>query len=113
MSRIWRRFCIRCWTVSSPTSARSKIHEGRCYLMRVRPYRTGDDRIDGAVLQLLDVSEIKRSLERVRHARDYAEAIVNTIREPLAVLDSQLRIRDANRSFYDAMDVPEGTAAGK
>ena len=88
-------------------------HEGRCYLVRVRPYRTGDNRIDGTVLQLLDVSEIKRSLERVRHARDYAEAIVNTIREPLAVLDNQLRIRDANRSFYDAMEIPEGTAAGK
>ena len=64
-------------------------HEGRAYLMRVRPYRTGDDRIDGTVLQLFDVSEIKRSLERVKHARDYAETIVNTIREPLAVLDER------------------------
>src|ERR1051326_8563789 len=57
-------------------------HEGRSYLMSVRPYRTGDDRIDGTVLHLLDVSEIKRSLERMKHARDYAEAIVNTIHDP-------------------------------
>jgi two-component system CheB/CheR fusion protein len=88
-------------------------HEGRSYLMRVRPYRTTDNRIDGAVLQLVDVSEIKRSLDQVRQARDYAEAIVNTIREPLVVLDHRLRIRDANRSFYEAMEVPEGKAAGK
>jgi two-component system CheB/CheR fusion protein len=88
-------------------------HEGRSYLMRVRPYRTSDNRIDGSVLQLLDVSEIKRGLEGVRHARDYAEAIVNTIREPLVVLDSQLRIRGANRSFYDAMEIREGQAADK
>ena len=40
-------------------------HEGRSYLLRVRPCRTGDNRIDGSVLQLLDVSEIKRSLEQV------------------------------------------------
>src|SRR5207302_1468678 len=87
--------------------------ERRSYLMRARPYRTGDDRIDGTVLQLLDVSEIKRSLERVQYARDYAEAIVNTIREPLAVLDDQLTIRDANRAFYHAMEIPEREAKGK
>jgi two-component system, chemotaxis family, CheB/CheR fusion protein len=87
--------------------------EGRSYLMRVRPYRTGDDRIDGAVLQLLDVSDIKRSLERTKYARDYAETIVNTIREPLVVLDEQLIIRDANRAFCDAMGLPEGSATGK
>ncbi len=87
--------------------------EGRAYLMRIRPYRTSEDRIDGTVLQLLDVSEIKRSLENVRHARDYAEAIVNTIHEPLAVVDGQLTIRDANRAFYDSMEAPEHAAKGK
>ncbi len=87
--------------------------EGRAYLMRIRPYRTSEDRIDGTVLQLLDVSEIKRSLENVKHARDYAEAIVNTIHEPLAVVDDQLTIRDANRAFYDSMEVPEHAAKGK
>ena len=87
--------------------------EGRAYLMRIRPYRTSDDRIDGTVLQLFDVSEIKRSLEKVKHARDYAEAIVNTIHEPLAVLDDQLTIRDANRAFYNAMEIPEQAAKGK
>ena len=61
--------------------------DGRLYLMRVRPYRTADNRIDGAVLQMLDVTDLKRSLEEVKHARDYAEAIVNTVREPLVVLD--------------------------
>jgi two-component system, chemotaxis family, CheB/CheR fusion protein len=88
-------------------------HEGRSYLMRVRPYRTSDDRIDGTVLQLVDVSEIKRSLEKVKYARDYAEAIVNTIHEPLAVLDEQLMIRDANRAFYDATEMPGHLAKGK
>jgi two-component system CheB/CheR fusion protein len=88
-------------------------HEGRSYLMRVRPYRTSDDRIDGTVLQLLDVSEIKRGLERAKHAREYAEAIVNTIREPIVVLDERLTIRDANQAFYDTMGLREHSAAGK
>ncbi len=87
--------------------------EGRAYLMRVRPYRTGDDRIDGTVLQLLDVSEIKRSLESVKYARDYAEAIINTIHEPLVILNDHLTIRDANRAFFEAMGLPEHAAKGR
>lgn len=37
--------------------------------------------------------------------RDYAEAIVETVREPLVVLDSKLRIITANRSFYKIFHV--------
>src|SRR5205814_390794 len=85
---------------------------GRRYLMRVRPYRTGDNRIDGAVLQLVDVTDLKRSLEEVRYARDYAEAIVNTVREPLVVLDEDLTIQDANPAFYDALRLSPNSAAG-
>ena len=87
--------------------------EGRFYLMRVRPYRTADHRIDGTVLQLLDVSDLKRSMEEVRHARDYAQAIVNTVREPLVVLDQNLAIQNANRAFYDALDLTQGAALGQ
>ncbi|HUK18869.1 MAG TPA: chemotaxis protein CheB [Bryobacteraceae bacterium] len=96
-----------------PSEREVEDQEGRSYLMRVRPYRTGDDRIDGTVLQLLDVSDLKRSLEEAKYARDFAEAIVNTIREPLAVLDESLVIRKANRAFCEAMELPEGAAAGK
>lgn len=81
---------------------------GRHYLMRVRPYRTADNRIDGGVLQLLDVSDLKRSLEEVRYARDYAEAIVNTVRAPLVVLDENLAIQNANRAFYEAFGLSQG-----
>jgi two-component system CheB/CheR fusion protein len=83
---------------------------GRHYLMRIRPYRTADNRIDGGVLQLLDVSDLKRSLEEVRYARDYAEAIVNTVRAPLVVLDQHLAIQNANRAFYEAFGLSQGAA---
>src|SRR5205823_8013245 len=87
--------------------------QGRLYLMRVRPYRTADNRIDGAVLQLLDVTELKRSLEEVKHARDYAEAIVNTVREPLSVLDHNLAIQNANPAFHEALGMTPGAAQGQ
>jgi len=38
--------------------------------------------------------------EQLTEARNYSEAIVATVREPLLVLDLNLRIKSANRSFY-------------
>ena len=74
--------------------------EGRRYALRIYPYRTGDNRIDGAVLVLLDIDELKRSQEEASEARDYAQAIVATVREPLLVLDGELRVVTANAAFY-------------
>src|SRR5439155_1272407 len=61
---------------------------------------TADHRIDGAVLQLIDFTELRRSLDEAKGARDFAQAIVDTVREPLVVLNHDLRIRTANRAFY-------------
>jgi two-component system CheB/CheR fusion protein len=74
--------------------------EGRWYSLQIRPYRTVGEKIDGAVLTWVDIHALKRSLEKIQESRDYAEAIVETVREPLVVLDRNLNIKTANRSFY-------------
>jgi PAS domain S-box-containing protein len=53
----------------------------------------------------------RRATDRaVREAIEYAEALVDTVREPLVVLDGDLRIHSANRSFYQVFNVkPEET----
>ncbi len=46
----------------------------------------------------------------VRRPLEYAESIINTVREPLIVLDQDLRVVTASRSFYDVFKVePEET----
>jgi PAS domain S-box-containing protein len=46
-----------------------------------------------------------------QESREYAENIVETLREPLVVLDAELRVISANRSFYETFEVkPEETA---
>jgi two-component system CheB/CheR fusion protein len=64
------------------------------------PYRTFENVIEGVVLTLIDITGLKKAEEEVRKARDYAENIVNTIREPLVVLDGDLKVVSASRSFY-------------
>ena len=74
---------------------------GSWYALNIRPYRTVDDLIAGAVVTWQDIDPLKRGLQAAEQARDYAEGMIETIREPLVVLDADLRIQRATRAFYD------------
>ncbi len=55
-------------------------------------------------------TERKRAKQAPRGALAYAQAIVETVREPLLILDGDLRVRSANGSFYETFHVsPEET----
>jgi two-component system CheB/CheR fusion protein len=45
-------------------------------------------------------AELQRARQISDHAREYAEVIVETVREPLLVLDGELRVQRANHAFY-------------
>jgi two-component system CheB/CheR fusion protein len=72
---------------------------GRWHALRIHPYRTADNKIDGAVVVLVDIHEAKGTGARLREAMEYARAVAETVREPLLVLDSGVRVRSANRAF--------------
>jgi two-component system CheB/CheR fusion protein len=86
--------------------------EGRWYMMRVRPYRALDNRIDGAVVVLEDIDELKRSEATISEARNYAEAIVRTTRDPLVILNADLRVHTANEAFYSLFKVGPAESEG-
>jgi len=85
----------------TPKQLDAQDHEGRWYSVRVRPYRTTDDRIEGAIVAFVDINDLKGLQVKTREARLLAEGIVDTVREPLLVLDEDLRVVSANRSFYE------------
>jgi two-component system CheB/CheR fusion protein len=73
---------------------------GVWYLARIQPYRTLDNMIDGVVLTFTDISVRVAAEQSVIAARKLSESIVDTVREPLIVLDADLRVVTASRSFY-------------
>jgi two-component system CheB/CheR fusion protein len=87
--------------------------EGAWYLMRIRPYRTVEDKIDGVVVTFVDISAQKRTQEALRQAKEYAESIVDTVREGLLVLDTDLRVETANESFYRLFETRPQATEGK
>ncbi|HEU5181894.1 MAG TPA: CheR family methyltransferase [Candidatus Polarisedimenticolia bacterium] len=83
-----------------------KARDGRWYSLRIRPYMTLEAKIEGAVLMMTDIDVIRR-------AREYAESVVATVRDPLLVLDSDLRVRTASRSFYHCFHVTREETVGR
>jgi len=73
--------------------------DGRCHLVRIRPYRTENHKIEGAVIALVDVTALKSS-QRIEDDSRLAREIVETAREPLLLLDGTFHVRFGNRSFY-------------
>ena len=79
---------------------------GRWYSLRILPSVGLDGKIDGAVLMLIDIDAAKRGL-------DFAEAIVETVREPLVTLDQNLQIVKANRTFYETFRTAREETEGR
>ena len=98
----------------APTEKEVQARDGRWYTVRILPYRTLDDRIDGTVVTFSDVSRMKEIENNLRFERAYAEKIAETVRHPLLVLDDQLRVLSANRAFYEMFQIdPAQTTARK
>jgi two-component system, chemotaxis family, CheB/CheR fusion protein len=71
---------------------------GNWYSLRILPSAGVNGKIDGAVVMLIDIDAAKRGL-------DFAEAIVETVREPLVILNHNLRVVSANKAFYETFQV--------
>jgi two-component system CheB/CheR fusion protein len=75
---------------------------GRWHRMQIRPYKTTEDKVDGAIVSLVDIDALKHHVREVEWARDYAAGIVEAVQVPLLVLDEDMRVISANEAFYQA-----------
>ena len=75
--------------------------EGRWRELRMRPYRTADNRIDGVVIVLVDIDQLRHAKFEATVALEFAESVIQAVPSPLLVLQGNLQIRLANRVFYE------------
>ena len=76
----------------------------RVMLLNARKLRAGSH-AELLVLAMEDVTERRRSEDDLKAIETYAQNIVDTVREPLLILDTTLRVRSGNRAFYQAFQV--------
>jgi two-component system CheB/CheR fusion protein len=89
-----------------PAQQEVQTREGYWYTMRIHPYRTSYNNIDGVVVSFTDIQQIKT-------ASLYTQSIVDTIREPVLVLDEALRVISAGRAFYETFHVRREETEGR
>jgi PAS domain S-box-containing protein len=64
------------------------------------PIRNRQGNIAGVVQAFRDITERRRQEQALQDALQHAENIIATLREPFVVLDKNLRVKTANRAFY-------------
>jgi PAS domain S-box-containing protein len=77
------------------------------------PITDGRGQVVGVVLIFRDITECRQGELLVEAAREYAESIVTTVRQPLIILDAELHVRSANASFYRIFRVAPAETEGR
>jgi len=86
--------------ITSGAESRADVRDREKYfVVRISPYTRGDRRI-GAVLTFTNVTAFRASLDQAIYEREFAKTILNTVTDPLAVMDADQRIQSGNRAFY-------------
>lgn len=85
----------------------------RWYSLWFRPYRTTENSIAGAVMSMIDITERKSGVRQLEMARDYAEAIVDTVNDSLLILNRSLKVVRASRSYYNLFSASPAEVEGK
>ena len=97
-----------------------QTNDGTWYQMRIMPYRTTSNIIDGLVITFTNIhklqtanQEIQKLNQEIQFAREYSDNIVNTVRDSLLILDKDLKVLSANRSFYSMFSTVSEKTVGK
>lgn len=70
----------------SPVESEVQSQDGRWFMMRLRPYRTVEDRIEGVVLTFVDISSRRETEQRLVESQQRYQTLFNSIDEGFAVL---------------------------
>lgn len=87
--------------------------DGHWHSLCVRPYLNAEGTIDGAVLMMTDIDDRKRTEIRIAGEREHAEAIVQAVPSPLAILSAEFALVSANDAFYRTFQLASADAVGR
>lgn len=99
------------WTVTTEVRIRSEAEESRRIQIISLPVVRGLKRF--FLTAVLDVTDRVRSQVELAEAKEFSESIVEAVSQPLAVLDSDLKIVSVNRAFVQLFRQPAEFACGR
>jgi two-component system CheB/CheR fusion protein len=91
-----------------------RTRDGRWYLMRVVPYRTSEDRIDGVVLTFVDITTHRRTEEQLRRSEGHLSLIMDSVTDSaIFTVDAKGRINSWNPGAARVFGFEEQEALGQ
>ena len=81
--------------------------DDRCFSIRMLPYRTTNNVIAGVVITIMEVTEARRVEQEAEKAKASFESIMDSIPDPLVVLDREHKVLSASRSFFQFFRLKE------
>jgi two-component system CheB/CheR fusion protein len=100
----------------TPVRRELRSRNGRWYDVRIRPYRTVEDKIDGIVLTFVDISEghqVEQALRESERRLGQEQHLVELSRDPIFVWDFDGGIVDWNRGSEELYGYTRQEALGK
>lgn len=97
----------------APREMEIQDQEGRWHLLRIRPYRTTENKIDGLVVVLVDIDQVRRSQQELRDSRDFARSVIENVPLPVAVVNTDLKVRTVNHAFRKLSGIPDEVFEGR
>lgn len=95
-------------------------NEGHWYSMRIIPYRTTDNRIDGAVLTFISIDEQKENQEKLKKALKEKKEALELLREAfdmnpeaMLILDNEGSMLIANTAFSRIIGIDQQNIRGQ
>jgi len=80
----------------APVDVEVQTTTGMWYLLRIRPYRTMNNEIAGAVITFVDITEIHKTRAALRESTRYARNLIETSLDPLVTISTLGKITDVN-----------------
>lgn len=90
-----------------PVERELQLMDGQWFLMRLRPYRTREDRIEGVVITFIDISQLKAAEQELLKAKESLEDRVQERTRELDEANQQVRqARDLFYGLFNANPIP-------
>ncbi|RBP09679.1 two-component system CheB/CheR fusion protein [Roseiarcus fermentans] len=94
----------------APSEREVRSRSGAWYLMRLRPYRTVEDKADGVVVTFVDIGERRRAEDALRNSEARMRAVIDGVGDAIVTTDESGTVQSANAATtamfgYDAEEL--------
>src|SRR6185312_14477896 len=96
-----------------PTEQEVDTVEGNTYLMRILPYRTSEDHINGVVITFVEITARKKAEEDLRASEERMRAMFSQAKAGVVVTDLNGVITMVNNQFCKILGYQESDLLGK